>query len=203
MQTFSTFLAEQIGNKGLTVFDIDETLFQTFAKIKVVKNGKLVKELDNQAFNSYKLKDGEEFDFGEFKNAELFNKTSQPIRKMLAKAKAILKNAKSKGSKVIIITARSDFDDKKKFLDTFRKYGLDIDNIHVVRAGNLGSGPSAENKKIFFKKYLNSGEYSRIRFFDDAASNLKAFNSLKDSYPGVKFEAYLVMHDGTTKIYKQ
>jgi predicted secreted acid phosphatase len=125
MLSFSDFLSEQAEGKGLTIFDIDETLFQTFAKIKVVQNGKTVRELDNQEFNTYKLKDGEEFDFGQFKNAELFNKTSQPIRKMLAKAKAILKNASSKGSKVIIITARSDFDDKKKFLNTFKKYGLD------------------------------------------------------------------------------
>ena len=202
MISFSDFLLEQSGDKGLTIFDIDETLFQTFAKIKVTKDGKTVRELDNQEFNTYKLKPGEEFDFGEFRNAELFNKTSQPIRKMLAKAKAILRNASSRGSKVIIITARADFDDKKKFLDTFRKYGLDIDNVHVVRAGNLGSGPSAENKKVFFKKYLNTGEYSRIRFFDDDTSNLKAFNSLIPLYPDVKFEAYLVVKDGTTKTYR-
>jgi hypothetical protein len=203
MLSFTTYLQEQKENKGLTIFDIDETLFQTFAKIKVVKDGKTVRELDNQEFNTYKLKDGESFDFGQFKNAELFNKTSQPIRKMLAKAKAILKNAKAKGSKVIIMTARADFDDKKKFLDTFRKYGIQIDDIYVVRAGNLGSNPSAENKKVFIKKYLDSGEYSRIRFFDDAESNLKAFNSLRSVYPDVKFEAYLVMHNGTTKIYKK
>jgi hypothetical protein len=121
---------------------------------------------------------------------------------MLAKAKAILKNASSKGSKVIIITARSDFDDKKKFLNTFKKYGLDIGNIYVERAGNIGSGPSAENKKVIIQKYLNTNQYSRIRFFDDAVSNLQAFNSLKPQYPNVKFEGYLVMHDGSTKLYK-
>lgn len=203
MKSFLEFILEQKEGKGLTVFDIDETLFQTFAKIKVIKDGQIVRKLDNQQFNTYKLKDDEEFDFGEFRNAELFNKTSKPIRKMLAKAKAILKNSKAKGSKVIIITARAGFDNKKLFLDTFRKYGLDIDNMYVVRAGNLGTGPSAENKKVFFKQYLDTGEYSRVRFFDDAESNLKAFNSLKSLYPDVKFEAYLVDHDGSTKLYKQ
>lgn len=201
MLSFSDFLAEQAG-KGLTIFDIDETLFQTFAKIKVVKDGKTVRELDNQEFNTYKLKPGEEYDFGQFANAKLFSQTSKPIRKMLAKAKAILRNASKTGSKVIIMTARADFDDKKKFLDTFRKYGLDIDNIYIERAGNLGSGPSAENKKVLIQKYLDSGEYSRIRFFDDAVSNLVAFNSLRPLYPNVQFEGYLVLHDGTTKLYK-
>ncbi len=202
MLSFKDYMNEQTEGKGLTIFDIDETLFQTFAKIKVMKDGQVVRELDNQQFNTYKLKPGEEFDFGEFKNARLFNQTSKPIRKMIAKAKAILRNASKRGSRVIIMTARADFDDKKKFLDTFRKYGLDIDKVYVERAGNLGSGPSAENKKVLIQKYLNSGEYSRIRFFDDAVSNLEAFNSLKPSYPDVKFEGYLVSHDGTTKLYK-
>lgn len=202
MLSFSGYLNERTEGKGLTIFDIDETLLQTFAKIKVIKNGRVVRELDNQQFNNYTLKDGEEFDFGEFKNAELFNQTSRPIEKMMKKARAILRNASRRGSKVIIITARSDFDDKKKFLDTFRKYGLDIDNIYVERAGNLGSGPSAENKKVIIRRYLDSEEYSRIRFFDDAVGNLQAFNSLKPLYPNVKFEAYHVMHDGSTKLYK-
>ena len=201
MLSFSSFL-ENIGTKGLTIFDIDETLMRTFAKIKVRKNGEVVRELNNQEFNTYRLKDGEEFDFGEFKNARLFNDTSKPIEKMMKKAKAILRNASRVGSKVIIITARSDFDNKKLFLDTFRKYGLDIDKIYVERAGNLGTGPSAENKRIIIEKYLNSGEFARARFFDDDESNLVVFNSLKRKYPDISFEAHLVAHDGSTRLYK-
>jgi len=74
---------------------------------------------------------GEKFDFGEFKSAEVFNKTSTPIARMINKVKVILKNATKAGSKVIIVTARPDFDDKKLFLDTFKKQGIDIDKIFV------------------------------------------------------------------------
>jgi len=196
MKNFITYLEEAQG-KGLTIFDIDETMFITKAQVKVVKNGKVIKKLDNQQFNTYKKKSGEEFDFGEFKNAEVFQKTSTPIARMINKVKAILKNATKAGSKVIIVTARPNFDNKKTFLDTFRKQGIDIDKIYVERAGNLGSGPAAENKRVIFKKYLNQNIYKRVRLFDDAKSNLKVFLSLQKDYPDVSFEAFLAKPNGS------
>ena len=196
MVKFKTFLEEQAG-KGLTMFDVDETMFITKAKVKVMKNGKVIKKLDNQQFNTYKKKAGEEYDFGEFKDAEVFNRTSTPIARMINKVKAILKNAVRAGSKVIIVTARPNFDNKKLFLDTFRNQGIDIDKIYVERAGNLGGGPAADNKKVIFRKYLDQNIYKRIRLFDDAKSNLKAFLSLQKDYPGVSFEAFLAKPNGS------
>ena len=196
MKNFKTFLLEAQG-KGLTIFDIDETMFITKAKVKVVKNGKVIKKLDNQEFNTYKKKAGEEYDFGEFKDAKVFNRTSTPIARMINKVKAILKNAVRKGSRVIIVTARPNFDNKKLFLDTFRKQGIDIDKIYVERAGNLGGGPAADNKKVIFKKYLDQKIYKRIRLFDDAMSNLKMFLSLQKDYPDVSFEAFLAKPNGS------
>ena len=196
MENFKTFLLEAEG-KGLTIFDIDETMFITKAKVKVVKNGKVIKKLDNQEFNTYKKKPGEEYDFGEFKNAEVFNKTSTPIARMINKVKTILKNATKAGSKVIIVTARPNFDNKKLFLDTFRKQGIDIDKIYVERAGNLGSRPAAKNKEVIFRKYLDQKIYKRIRLFDDAMSNLKVFLSLQKDYPDVSFEALHAKPNGS------
>ena len=196
MKNFKTYLEEAAG-KGLTIFDIDETMFITKAQVHVVKDGKVIKKLDNQEFNTYKKKTGEEFDFGEFKNAEVFQRTSTPIARMINKVKAILKNATKAGSKVIIVTARPNFDNKKTFLDTFRKQGIDIDKIYIERAGNLGTGPAADNKKIIFKKYLDQKIYKRIRLFDDAKSNLKIFLSLQKDYPDVSFEAFLAKPTGS------
>ena len=197
MENFLKYLEEATG-KGLTMFDVDETMFKTKAKVKVVnKNGKVIKKLDNQQFNLYKKKAGEEYDFGEFKNAEVFNRTSTPIARMINKVKAILKNATRAGSKVIIVTARPNFDNKKLFLDTFRNQGIDIDKIYVERAGNLGGGPAADNKKVIFRKYLDQKIYKRIRLFDDARSNLKAFLSLQKDYPDVSFEAFLAKKNGS------
>jgi hypothetical protein len=199
MLTFKQYLDEETRKPGLTVFDIDETLFKTRALVKVVKDGKVVRSLDNQEYNTYKLQPGEKYDYGEFKDAKVFHDTSIPIWSMIKKARAIINNAVNAGSKVIIVTARSDFDDKKKFLDTFRRYGIDIDNVYVERAGNLGLGSSAKNKRFVFHKYLRSGKFARVRFFDDAMSNITSFKALAKQYPDVNFEAYHVQHDGSIK----
>jgi len=197
--SFKSYLEEQTKGKGLTIFDIDETLFKTRALIRVMKDGKIVRSLDNQQYNEYKLQPGETYDYGEFKNAQVFHDTSIPIWSMINKAKAIITNAVNAGSKVIIVTARANFDDKKKFLDTFRRYGIDIDNVYVERAGNLNLGSSAKNKRFIFHKYLRSGKFERVRFFDDAMSNITMFKALEKQYPNVSFEAYHVKHDGSIK----
>ena len=199
MISFKQHLYENTRGKGLTVFDIDETLFQTQALIHVKKDGKTIRKLTNQEYNEYKLQPGEEFDYGEFRNAKVFDETSSPIWAMIRKARAIIQNAVKAGSKVIIVTARANFDDKKTFLNTFRRYGIDIDNVYVERAGNLNLGSSAKNKRYIFHKYLRSGKYERVRFFDDAMSNLIMFKALQKKYPEVAFEAYHVKHDGSIK----
>ena len=190
---------EFVGSGTLTIFDIDETLFHTKATVKVMKGGKLVHELDNQQFNTYKLKDGESFDFGNFKNADYFRKTSTPIVRMVEKAKAIVKAKKNPHSRAIIVTARSDFDNKEVFLQTFRDHGIPIDKMYVERSGNLGIGSPAEAKKVVFRKYLNTKNYIKTRLYDDAMSNLKAFLELQSEYPGVEFEAWFVKHDGSVQ----
>lgn len=199
MQSFLSFLCEKDEGIGLTIFDVDETLFKTKALINVVHDGKIIRKLDNQEFNTYKLKPGEQFDFGEFKNAKIFHDTSIPIWAMIKKANAIIRNATRKGSKVIVLTARANLDDKHRFLDTFRRYGIDIDKVYVERAGNLDLGSSAKNKRFTLHKYLRTGKYARVRFFDDAVSNLNSFKALQKKYPMVSFSAYHVQHDGSVK----
>jgi len=205
MLKFNEFLSEQTkSGAGLTIWDIDETLFNTKALVYVVKDGKVIKKLSNQQFNTYKLKSGESYDFTEFRDAKHFRDTSEPIVRAINKAKAIHKNIKNRpGSKMIIITARSDFDNRDIFLDTFRKQGIEIDDIHVHRAGNINAANSAEGKKIFIKKYLDTGKFSRVRLFDDAVSNLNMLLSLKNEYPDVDFQAFLAHHDGSMTTYKK
>ncbi len=190
---------EFVGSGTLTIFDIDETLFHTKAKVAVVKDGKVVRMLDNQEFNTYKRKPGEEYDFREFKSAEVFRKTSTPIVRMVEKAKAIVKAKSNPHSRAIIVTARADFDDKEMFLQTFRDHGIPIDQMHVERSGNLGIESPAEAKKVVFRKYLNTKNYIKTRLYGDAMSNLKAFLELQAEYPNVEFEAWFVSPNGSVK----
>ena len=186
----------------LSIFDIDETLFHTKAKVQVLKDGKINKILDNQQFNSYKLKNGESFDYGQFKSAKIFKETSTPITKIIKKAKRIIHFAIRSKSKVIIVTARQDMDDKKLFKEAFEAQGIDIGKVYVERAGNIGKKTASANKVVIFKKYLDTGRYARVRLFDDDKNNLKAFMSLQKNYANVKFTAHQVLRSGfTTKFH--
>tara|TARA_X000000368_G_scaffold283948_1_gene225465 strand:- start:2 stop:583 length:582 start_codon:yes stop_codon:yes gene_type:complete len=184
---------------GLTIFDIDETLFHTEAKVQVLKEGEVVKILDNQKYNSYQLKEGETFDYGQFKSAKIFKETSTPIAKVIKRAKRIIHFATRKGSKVIIVTARQDMDDKKLFKEAFKAQGIDIARVYVERAGNIGKETASENKVVIFKRYLDTGRYVRIRLFDDDKNNLNAFLSLQEEYPNVDFTGYQVFKSGNIK----
>ncbi len=184
---------------GLTIFDIDETLFLTKARVQVAKEGKIVRILDNQQYNSYQLKKGESFQYGEFKSAKIFKETSTPIAKVIKRAKRIIHFATRKGSKVIIVTARQDMDDKKLFKEAFKAQGIDIGRVYVERAGNIGKKTASENKVVIFKKYLDTEHYARIRLFDDDKNNLKAFFSLQEEYPKVDFTGYQVFKSGNIK----
>ena len=184
---------------GLTIFDIDETLFHTKAKVQVAKEGKIVRILDNQQYNSYQLKKGESFHYGEFKSAKIFKETSTPIVKVIKRAKRIIHFATRKGSKVIIVTARQDMDDKKLFKEAFKAQGIDIGRVYVERAGNIGKKTASENKVLIFKKYIDTEYYARMRLFDDDKDNLKAFFSLQEEYPKVDFTGYQVFKSGNIK----
>lgn len=198
MLKFTDYLIERAG-KGLTIFDIDDTLFVSKARVKVVNtNTGQRKNLTPQEFNTYKLRRYEEYDYGEFKSAKLFYQTATPIGRMVNKAKAIIKNATRKGSKVIIVTARANMDDKKLFIKTLESHGLQMKDVYVERAGNM-SGSSAENKQIIFRKYLKTGEYARIRLFDDHKENLEALLDLKKEFPTVEMFAYLADLKGSVK----
>jgi hypothetical protein len=205
MLRFVEFLSEkkQEGH-GLHVFDIDDTLFHTTAKVKVVDHeGNRVDNLSNSSYNTHKLPKGQKYDFSEFRDAAKFDDESKPNRRMLSKMKAIHNNSKKKdGSKVIIATARADFDDKDRFLNAFRKHGVDIDNIHVHRAGNMpGDESVAEKKAKVISQQIEKGGHKRATLYDDNEENLQHFLALSDKHPGVKLHAFHVQPDGSSKRY--
>lgn len=206
MITFKKFLQEGVDNASLHVFDIDDTLFRTSARVMLKRDGKIIRSISSSEFNTYKLKDGEEYDFSEFKDAKKFRHESEPIDKVIDNLKRIhtgIKNRLSPGSKIIINTARSDFDNKEYFLDTFRHHGIDIDDIHVHRAGNIpGDHPPAAKKLVFIRGYLNKKKYKNVFMYDDAKQNLQYFLSLKNEYPDTNFFAFLVTHRGSLVPFK-
>jgi FMN phosphatase YigB (HAD superfamily) len=184
----------------LVIFDIDDTLVHTQTKVHVVNNGQVTKELNSHDFTHYKLQPGETFDFENFRNAHDFFHNSKPIIPMMNQ----LKHDIATGNKVVMVTARADFDDRELFLDTFRKYGVNMSKVHVYRAGNMaGKMQTEEKKKIIIRKLLNQGQYTKAIMYDDAVPNLESFVELKDEYPHTKFYAWHVSLEGEASEYQR
>ena len=206
MKRFLEYLEES--EKGsLHVFDVDDTLFHTNAQIHVKnKQGHTVQKLSNQEYNDHKLPAGHHYDYSEFRSAHKFAHESKPIPKMLDKMKAIHHNIMNKvgsKSKVIMNTARADFDNKHKFLNTFKKHGVDVDNIHVHRAGNIpGNELPAHKKTKIITDYLHKHPIHSVHMYDDSKTNLHHLLKMKEQHPNVSFHAWHVQHDGSVKKYK-
>jgi hypothetical protein len=211
MINFKNFLKESEHKGGsLHAFDVDGTLMHTTARVHVRnKSGDRVQSLSHDEFNKHKLEPGHHYDFSEFRSAHQFHK-EKPIRPMLTKLKAVHKaSQKNPHSKVIINTARSDFDDKHHFAKAWKKYGVNITpeegkkHIHVERAGNIeGRHTVAEKKAQVMRKHLDNGHYREAHLYDDDEKNLHSFLKLRHEYPHVKFHAHHVQPDGSTKKYK-
>jgi putative chitinase len=189
--------AHEIQPRKLVVFDIDDTLVNTQTKVHVIKDDEVIKSLNSHDFTHYKLQPGEEFDFGDFRNAREFFEKSKPIIPMMNQ----LKRDINTGNKVVMVTARADFDDKELFLDTFRKYGVDMNKVHVYRAGNLQGGTTEERKKLIIKNLLDKNNYSKAIMYDDAKPNLHTFIELKKDHPRTRFYAWHVSLDGEANEY--
>lgn len=189
--------ASEIQPKKLVVFDIDDTLVNTQTKVHVIKDGKVVNSLNSHDFTHYKLQPGESFDFEDFRNAREFFEKSKPIIPMMRQ----LKRDIATGNKVVMVTARADFDDKELFLDTFRKYGIDMSKVHVYRAGNSKQGTTEERKKAIIKTLLDKDDYTKAIMYDDAKPNLHTFIELKQDHPRTRFYAWHVSPEGEASEY--
>jgi 8-oxo-dGTP pyrophosphatase MutT (NUDIX family) len=190
--------AREFANTKLVIFDIDDTLVNTDTKVGVVRDGRVVRQLNSHDFTHYQLRPGESFDFGAFRDAREFFDNAKPIAPMIAQ----LKHDIATGNKVIMVTARADFDDRDVFLDTFKKYGVDMDRVHVYRAGNIGlKVPTEEKKKMIIRRVMGQDHYDKVIMYDDAEPNLQAFMSLAPEYPWSRFYAWHVDRGGRATEY--
>jgi hypothetical protein len=212
--------------RPLFIFDIDDTLVTTEAKILVKKGERTVVELTPAEFNTFDLennpiilKDKElsgpgtyNFDFSQFMDSELFQETSKPIEPMINKVKALQKYVqKNPNAKIIFNTARSDFDAAEPVLNTFKDLGLNMDPaqekyIHINRSGNYTDKiPTAEKKnKLLVEKYLPPGhDFTSVHFWDDAEENLYTYKKLNqfEHLKNLPLYAYLVKEGGKTQVW--
>ena len=202
MKTFVEYIDEavkpKVPSKEMHWFDMDETLFHHDNKhLRIhVKDplGRVVRTLTNQEYNSHRLPEGHSYDFNEFRSSHTFGKSATPIHKIIAK----LKHLHRSKDHVEILTARSDLDDKEKFMHHLRKYGIDPEEIHVRRAGNLEGLPGPKAKAAVARDLISKHGYTKVHLYDDHPDNLKEFLKLQKDHPQVEFHAHHVNHNPET-----
>lgn len=198
----------------LFIFDIDETLFRTFAKIFVKCNDGTEVVLDNQQLNSFDLQNFISqkqitnpdatcyYDFDEFKRSDLFVETSEPIWPMIKKLQYIQRNFINKNkicgtdSKIILNTARSDFDNVDMIKSYFASFGIDISEVHLHRAGNMPGKSSGERKNKVLQDYGYLQSHDHFELVDDSWDNIIKFFELRNQYPNKQFVARYVLPHG-------
>lgn len=178
---------------SLSIFDVDDTLFKTNTKVHVVSGNRRIASLTAAQQNVYKLKTGEKYDYSDFRSAAHFAAEARPIELVFNAAKKLIEKPNEQ-NKIIIVTGRTDMDDRDLFLATFRKYGFPVDKTHIYRAGKLNRA-TPEAKKIIVDNELEKNKYTLVRMFDDLKTNLDAFLTLRTKYQDIQFKAFLVQDE--------
>jgi len=160
---------------GINLFDLDETLVLTTAKIYMTTD-KETFSLTPQEFNSFQIQhDKHKLDFSEFDDIDILKK-GQWIQWTLD----ILKKTYEKGKAVGIITARSDKDMIRQF---FLDNDIDIhpELIYTVNSPEFrkkyGTRNVAELKKYAVLEIIEKG-FTKLRFFDDDKKNIREIQKL-------------------------
>lgn len=168
------------GSKIL-VFDLDDTLVISSAKIKVCnkKTGECY-SLTPEEFNTYEKGEHEELDFDEFKSLEIMK-----AGKLIDYYLKIFKEAYRSGIAVGIVTARDDRNMIWTWLREHVGYKIDKDLIFAVNDPiHKYRGNISDKKKAAFKDLIEMG-YTDMQFYDDDDTNLKLVKSLEYEFDGI------------------
>lgn len=156
----------------ILLFDVDDTLIHTTAKISIVKNHKVIKRISNSEYNEYVLKSGESFGYEEFDDPYILN------NEKFTPYWDTLKREYKKGTHIGVLTARGSVDMIYNF---FKNNGIIIKKDLVFAVGdpklNL-KGDIAERKSKVISDLVSYG-YKTFVFFDDNDTNLKTAKALE------------------------
>ena len=174
-ERWTKFLAES----KLRVFDFDDTLVKTDAKIKITDPDGKTSSMTPAEFASHKLDDSNKYDFSEFEQASLINPRE------IEKVTKVLRNVVSASGdrEVAILTARTPAA-QNSIEEYLEDIGIDPSKINIVLVGN----PDPAAKANWIENKIVDGA-TDILFLDDSGKNIDAVLQLKNKYPDVKIDA--------------
>lgn len=143
------------------VFDFDDTLATTTARIKVMDGAGLVTHVQPRDFSSFHLKTNEYFDFTEFRD-DRFIKDANPTFLM-----HLAQEVSEEDQDVYILTARED--DSADAIQSFlASYNVNAKTIHCV-GGTQKNIPQKKREMLL----TIMAKYDKIYYYDDSSDNIE------------------------------
>jgi len=175
---YNQFITEKRRGSSITIFDIDDSLVITSAKIKVHDpvSGKNY-ELTPKEFNEYKADPNHVLDFSDFKNPDILK-----AGRIIDWVMNILQKTMQIERAVGVITAR---DNKNLITDFLKHNGVDINPAFIFAVNDPASGFNgsiAKRKQQAFERFIDMG-FRNFKFYDDDVENLKLAKELEYRYP--------------------
>ena len=144
------------------VFDFDDTLATTTARIKVMDGAGLVTHVQPRDFSNFKLNRGEFFDFTEFRD-DRFIKDADPTFLMY-----LAQEVSEEDQDVYILTARED--DSADAIQSFlASYNVNAKTIHCV-GGTQKNIPQKKREMLL----TIMQKYDKIYYYDDSSDNIES-----------------------------
>jgi len=165
----------------IVVFDLDDTLVITDAKIKVYdKDTGDSYSMTPEEFNDYERQPSHDVDFDDFKSLEIMK-----AGKLIEYYLKIFKEAYKLKLAVGIVTARDDREMIYKWLREHVGFRIDKDLIFAVNDPvHRYKGSVSDRKKAAFRELIDMG-YRDMQFYDDDTANLVLVKSLENEYEDV------------------
>mgnify|MGYP002641671924 CR=1 FL=1 len=165
---------DEARKKPLNLIDLDANAMTpkkpgVEAEIGIKKDGKTVRTISPQQFNTYKKEDGEEDDFTQFRSSKIFKKTLKGNKKV--------RNL-HRGGESLGLTARGGMDNNREVVKHVRdsgfskKHGVNFKGISFT--GDVPGKNTDDKKMKVIKNIINSKKPKSIEFSDDHAKNLDA-----------------------------
>ena len=166
----------------LRVFDFDDTLVKTDAKVKVTDPEGKTQTMTPAEFADHDVDENNTYDFSEFEQQNLINPRE------IEKVTKVLRNVLGAGGEreVVILTARTP-GSQGSIEDYLEDIGVDSRQVNIVLLAT--SDPKA--KANWIENKIVDGT-TDVLFLDDSGRNVAAVLNLKTKYPNIKIDARTV-----------
>jgi len=164
--------------KTLVVFDFDDTLFHSGARVIVQKPDGRQQYLSTHEYAIYTPEPDDEFDYSEFAS---YPPRPEPIAKTTrALQSAVLRHGLEN---VIILTARAHPGPVEKVLENFQMPSVEVFAINSAIPGD---------KAAILEKMVNQHGYDRLVLYEDSMPNISAIGARLRPILNDAFLAYQV-----------